>query len=201
MSIFNAQITELGNVYQVVNVFLTETKYFMPNAKFINLPSQVALKLKNELNQGKYITIKKEIVDGSNIKDIPLNYFKVENPNNLEQKKCAAKVKANSRISGYVAKLAIFDMFEFFFLVERLKSSGFDVLDEIKKEEVQLDIIGTQNEELISDLERFIELKSVYYKTIKKYRGLRQYLKEINDCETEEEIEDVIKSSKGWLVN
>lgn len=200
-AIFNAQITELGDVYQVVNIFLTETKYFLPNAIFMDLPNEVALKLKNELNQGKYITIKKELVDSPKSKDIPLSDFNIEIPKSLDQKKNAIKTKINSRISGYTAKLAIFDMFEFMFLIERLRSYGYNILDENKREEMQIDIIGTQDEELIGYLEKFLELKTIYYGIIDKYRGLREYLKEIDNCDTEEELEEVINSNKGWLIN
>ena len=62
-SIFNAQLSELSNVYQVTNIILSEAKYILPNAKFIALPNEVALKLKNELNQGKYVSIKKEFIN------------------------------------------------------------------------------------------------------------------------------------------
>jgi hypothetical protein len=36
---------------------------------------------------------------------------------------------------------------------------------------------------------------------MRKYRGLKQYFREVNDCDTEEELEDVIKNNQGWLVN
>jgi len=54
---------------------------------------------------------------------------------------------------------------------------------------------------LISDLERFLEVKDVFDNMMKKYRGLKQYFREIDECDTEEELEDVIKENQGWLVN
>lgn len=200
-AIFNAQLSELGNVYQVVNVILTEAKYVLPNAKFVALPNAVALKLKNELNQGKYITVKKNFIDKPRSKDIPIGNFDITEPKDLEHKKSSARAKVHQRISGYTALLTSFDVFEFWMITNKLTAMGFNVMDVDKKEEVYLDIINTNNEDLISDLERFLEVKDIFDNMMKKYRGLKQYFKEIDECDTEEELDDVIKTNKGWLIN
>jgi hypothetical protein len=201
MSIFNVRLAELGTVYQVNNVILTESKYVMPTAKYIAVPNEVAIALKNQLNDGKLITIKKEFVDNPKSKDIPLENFKIEEPNDLKMKKSAARARVHKRISAYTALLSAFDIFEFFMVTGKLQSMGFNVMDVSNQEEVFLSIVETGNEDLISDLERFLEIKDVFDKMMKKYRGLKQYFKEIDDCDNEEELEETIKSNKGWLVN
>lgn len=200
-AIFNAQVTELGTVYQLNNVIFVEAKYVLPNAKYIVLSTEVALKLKNELNQGKIITIKKEIADNPEIKDIPIDSFKIENANTLDQKKSAARAQVHQRVSGYTALLTGFDLLEFWMIASKLQAYGYNIMSEANKEEVFLNIINTGNEDLISDLERFLEVKDVFDNMMRKYRGLKQYFREINDCDTEEELEDVIKNNQGWLVN
>jgi len=200
-AIFNAQVSELGTVYQLNNVIFTEAKYVLPNAKYIALPTEVALQLKNELNQGKVITINKKIVDDPAIKDIPLDAFKIETAKTLDQKKSAARAHVNQRISAYTALLTGFDLLEFWMIASKLQVYGYNVMSNENKEEVYLSIINTGNEDLISDLERFLEVKDIFDKMMRKYRGLKQYFREINDCDTEEELEDVIKNNQGWLVN
>lgn len=200
-SVFNAQVAELGRVYQVINVILSEAKYVMPNAKYVALPNQVALILKNELNHGKLITIEKEFIDKPKSKDIPLQHFNITEPETLEQKKSAARAIVQQRISGYTSLLTAFDIFEFFMISGKLLNAGFNVLDDAKKEKTYLDIIMTNNEDIISDLERFLEVKDVFDRMATKYRGLKQYFREISECDTEEELTDVVESNKGWLVN
>jgi hypothetical protein len=200
-AIFNAQVSELGTVYQLNNVIFTEAKYVLPNAKYIQLPTEVALTLKNHLNQGKIITIKKELVDERQNPDIPIENFIIESAKTIDQKKSAARAQVHQRVSSYTALLTGFDLFEFWIIIGKLQSSGFNVMNESNKEEVYLSIINTGNEDLISDLERFLEIKDVFDSMIKKYRGLKQYFREINDCDTEEELKDVIKNNKGWLIN
>ena len=200
-SIFNAQLSELGEVYQVTNIILTEAKYVLPTAKYIALPNQVAIILKHQLNSGKYITIKKELADNPKSKDIPLENFKLAEPVELEMKKSAARAKVHQRISAYTALLSAFDILEFFMITGKLQAMGFNVMDNSKKEEIYLSIIETGNEDLITDLERFLEIKDIFDKMMIKYRGLKQYFREISECDTEEELNDVVKSNRGWLVN
>lgn len=199
-AIFNAQLSEVGEVYHVNNIILTEAKFVLPSAKYVALPNTVAITLKYQLNQGKLISIKKELVDNPVSKDIPLAHFKVTEPKDLDMKKSAAKAKVHQRISAYTALLSAFDIFEFFTITGKLHSLGFEIFNEPKREEVYLSIIETGNEDLISDLERFLEIKDVFDRMMKKHRNLKQYFREIDDCDTEEELNEIVNNSKGWLV-
>ena len=200
-SVFNAQLTELGTNYLVNNIILTEAKYVLPTAKYVDLPNEVALKLKNELNQGKLIYILKEKINNPKSKDIPLEDFEIREPKTLDQKKSAARAKVHQRISGYTALLSAYDIFEFVMVSGKLQAMGYNVLNTDKQEEVYLAIIETGNEDLITDLERFLEVKDVFDNIMKKYRGLKQYFREINDCDDEEELNEVVEANHGWLVN
>ena len=124
-SIFNVQLSELGTVYQVTNVILSDAKYLLINAKYVALPNQVAIILKNELTQGKYITIEKDLIDNPKSKDIPLEDFKIEEPIELNMIKSAARAKVHQRISGYTALLTAYDIFEFFMITGKLQALGF----------------------------------------------------------------------------
>ena len=200
-SIFNAQLSELGTVYQVTNVILSEAKYVLPTAKYIALPNEVALKIKNDLNQGRMVSIEKENIDNPQSKDIPYENFNVEEPKDLDKMKSATKAKVHQRISAYTALLSAYDIFEFYMIQGKLISMGFDVMQEQNKEEVYLGIINTGDEDLISDLERFLEVKDVFDNMMKRYRNLKRYFKEIDECESEDELQEVVESNKGWLVN
>jgi len=200
-SIFNAQLSELGTVYRVNNVIFAEAKYILPNAKYVALPNSVALALKNQLNQGKGVSIKKEFIDNPKTKDIPLENFVIEEPNTLDQKKSATKARVHSRISAYTAMLTGFDILEFWMILGKLQSMGFNVMNDENKEQIFLDIINTGNEDLITDLERFLEIKDIFDSMMKKHRGLKQYFIEINECDSEEELQEVVDANKGWLVN
>jgi hypothetical protein len=200
-SVFNAQISEFGEFYQINNIIFSDAKYILPNAKYIALPNQVALKLKYELNNGKLITIKKELADNPKSKDIPLDDFEIKEPDTLAMKKSSVKAKAKQRISAYTALINAYDMFEFFIISAKLQAGGFNIFDPDKKEEVYLSIIETGNEYLISELERFLETKDTFEKMMRKYRNIKQYFREIDDAETDEELKDVIESNKGWLIN
>ena len=200
-AIFNAQLSELGEVYQITNVILSEAKYVLPTAKYVALPNQVALTLKNELNQGKLISIEKDFIDNPKSKDIPLENFKIEKPNTLNQKKSAVRSKVNQRISAYTALLSAFDIFEFFMITGKLQAMGFNVMDDSNKETIYLAIIETGNEDLITDLERFLEIKDIFDRMMKKHRSIKQYFREIDECDSEDELDEVVKFNKGWLVN
>jgi len=196
-SIFNAQLTELGTVYMVNNVIMSEAKYVLPSAKYVDLPNETALKLKNDLNQGKVITI----IDEPLSKDIPYDHFKVEVAKTLNQKKSTARAKVYQRIHAYTALLTGYDILEFWMIVGKLQSYGYDIMNEANKEEVYLSIINSGNEDHITDLERFLEVKEVFDNMMKKYRDLKRYLRDINDCDTEQELAEVIQSNHGWMVN
>lgn len=200
-SIFNAQLSEFGDRYVVNNIIPSEAKYVLPTAKYVALPNQVALILKNELNQGKVISIEKDYIDNPKSKDIPLENFTIKVAETIDQKKSAAKAKVHARINAYTALLSAYDIFEFFVISGKLQSLGFNIFDEGKKEETYLQIIETGNEDLITDLERYLEIKDVFDNMMKKYRGLKRYFREIDECDTEEELEDVVKANRGWLIN
>lgn len=200
-SIFNAQLSEYGAFYVVNNIILSEAKYVLPTAKYVALPNQVALVLKQQLNQGMLITIEKDLIDNPFSRDIPLENFKIETPKELNKMKSAAKAKVHSRISAYTALLSAYDMFEFFMISGKLQSMGFNIFDESNKEEIYLQIISTGNEDLITDLERYLEIKDIFDNMMKKYRGLKRYFREIDECDTEEELEDVVKANRGWLIS
>ncbi len=147
------------------------------------------------------ITIEKELVDNPKSKDIPLAHFKLSEPDTLDLKKSHTKSKVHQRISTYTSLLTAFDIFEFFMITGKLQAMGFNVMDDSNKEETYLAIIETGNEDLITDLERFLEIKDIFDNMMKKYRGLKQYFREIDECDSEEELDEVVKSNKGWLVN
>jgi hypothetical protein len=199
-AIFSAQLSEYGSFYQVSNVFLNEVKYILPNAKYVDLPNEVALTLKNELNQGKLITIKKPDVDERKSPDIPLEHFEIKQPETIEQKKSQLKSKVNQRISAYTSLLSALDIYDFFVTTGKLQSMGFNILDEGNKENIYLDIINTGNESIISDLERFLELKDTFDKILKKYHATKDYFREVDECETEDELEETVKLWGSWLI-
>lgn len=199
-AIFTAQLEELGKEYQVTNIYFTEVKYIIPSAKYVDLPNEVALKLKNDLNQGKYITIKKEDIDLRTSPDISYDKFSMVSPRSLDKKKAMVKASANQKLAVYSSLLTALDIFEFFTITGKLQSYGFNVLDEPNKEAVFLNIINTGDDNLISDLERFLESKDKFDKILKRKKGLRDYFAEIDNCDTEEELNKVIEENKGnWL--
>ena len=200
-AIFNAQLSEYGAYYQVNNVFFTEIKYILPNAKYLDIPNLVALILKNKLNEGKLITIKKSYVDDREHVDIPIEHFEIKTPETLEQKKSELKSKVQQRISAYTALLSGLDLYEFYVVTAKLQSGGFNVLDTGNREEIYLNIINTGNEDLITDLERFLELKDRFDNILKKHRGIKDYFRTIDEAETLKELSDISEGSKGWLIN
>jgi len=200
-AIFNAQLSEYGNHYQVTNIFLEEVRYILPHARYIPLSNHVALALKNDLNQGNQITIEKQLVDNPKNPDIPLESFNIKKPETIDEKKSQLKSKVNQRISAYTALLSGLEMYEFFVVFTKLQSLGYQVLNEEIKEETFLEIINTGNEDLITDLEIFLELKDKFDKISKKYRGIKDYFREIDESETEEELSEINEGWKGWLIN
>jgi hypothetical protein len=187
-SVFNAQLSEVGGKYNIVNIIMSEAKYILPNAKYVALPNEVALRLKNELNQGKLIYIRKEFVDNPVSKDIPFEHFNIELPKELNQKKSAAKARVHQKISAYTSMLTAFDALEFWLISSKLTAMGFNVMDESNKEQTYLNIIQTGNDDLITDLERFLEVKDIFDNMMRKYRELKRYFKEIDECDDEKRI-------------
>jgi len=199
-AIFTAQLAERGKNYQLTNVFFREVQHIIPSAKYVDLPNEVALKLKNLLNQGKYIEITKENVDKRNSSDIPFENFLVIESTDLSMKKAMEKARVSQKLSIYSSLLTALDIFDFFVITGKLQSMGFNVLDENNKEEVFLNIINTGDDNIITDLERFLETKSRFENISKKYRGVKEYFSEIDNCDSEEEMEEVKKVYKGsWL--
>jgi hypothetical protein len=187
-AVFNAQLSEVGGKYNIVNIIMSEAKYILPNAKYVALPNEVALRLKNELNQGKLIYIRKEFVDNPVSKDIPFEHFNIELPKELNQKKSAAKARVHQKISAYTSMLTAFDALEFWLISSKLTAMGFNVMDESNKEQTYLNIIQTGNDDLITDLERFLEVKDIFDNMMRKYRELKRYFREINDCDDRKRI-------------
>lgn len=198
MSCFEAKVNLRGKDYMVTNVFMTDIKYVMPNDTFIPLPDEIALRIKNEVAQGKQVTVPKKLIDEK--KNLTLDDFEITSSHDeFGDQKRAFKAKANAKATAYTAMLSALDLYDFFILMTKLSSMGYNVLDEEKKEEVYLDIINTGKEELIDDLERFLEAKDKFDKISRFYNGLREYFREIDACVEPEELETVAREYNGWL--
>jgi hypothetical protein len=201
-AIFSAQLVERGGYYQVTNVYFKEIKFIIPEAKYVLLANEDALKLKNELNHGKFIKINKEFIDSHN-PDSPcsIEQFKIVEPDSLQQKKAVEKARCNQRLAVSTAVLTAFEIFQFFVITSKMQTHGFNLFDDNNKEETYLNIINTGDEKLINELEKFLEIKDKFDRIVERHNFVNQYFTEIDDCDSEEELKEVIESNNGWLVS
>lgn len=200
-AIFNAQLIERGGYYQVSNVYFREIEFIIPSAKYALLGNETALRLKNDLNHGKFIKVDKKFVD-SNKPDTPIpdDEFEIIDPDTLQQKKAVEMGRCNQRLAISTAVLTALEIFEFFIITSKLQSLGFNLFDS-DKEKIYLDIINTGDEDLITDLETFLETKDKFDNLMSRRNFINQYFTEINDCDSEKELKEVIESNNGWLVS
>ena len=198
MSNFEAKLNLRGSNYIVENIFMRDIKFVMPHDTFIPVPDEFALRLKNEVMQGKKVTIPKKVADKK--KQLIWEDFKITGKStDLDEKKRALKARANSKTTAYTAMLSALDLYNFFMIMTRMASLGFNVLDEQNKEEVYLNIINTGDEHLIEDLELFLESKERFDKISRAYNGMRDYFREIDACTNAAELKEVADEYNGWL--
>jgi hypothetical protein len=203
-AIFNAQLVERGGYFQVTNVYFKEIQFVMPSAKYVLLSNENALKLKSELNQGKLVKIGKDTIYRCSEKPnspIPLEEFEIVEPDTLQQKKAVEKAKCNQRLAISTAVITALEIFRFFVITSELQARGYNLFTEQNKEETYLEIINTGDEGLISKLETFLEVKDKFDRLTERSDFVHQYCMEIEDCDSEEELQEVVKANNGWLVS
>lgn len=196
MSVFSARLAEYGGYYVVQNVHFTEVKYILPSAIYISLGNEIALQLKNELNKGKLIRLSKDKIEKT---DLTIDDFDIIEANDLQTKKSTLKAKANQRLSMYTATISALEIFGFFATAGKLIEQGYNVFDKDKQEDVYLKIVETADDDLILDLEEFLEARDKYNEIWRKHRSVKEYFREIDSCETVEELDEVVEDNKGWL--
>lgn len=196
MSIFTAKLSEFGEYFFVKAIFFEEVKFLMPSARYISLKNEVALKLKNELNQGKVIRLDKEKIDRT---DLKLEDFDIIKPDTLDLKKSSLKTRASQRLSSYTATISALEIFGLFATAGRLMEMGFNIFTTENKEEIYLKIVETADDNIISDLEDFLEARDKYNNIWRKYKSIKEYFREIDSAEDEEELKEIVKENKGWL--
>jgi hypothetical protein len=198
MANFQAKVSKIGKLYYVTNVFMSEIRYIMPNDTFIDVSDEFALRLKNEVAHGKSVSIDAKSVESG--KTLTFEDFTIKKPKmKLEERKREVKAKANAGVLAYTAMLSALDMYDFFCLFTRLASMGYNVMDESRKEEVYLEIINTGDDNLIRDLEAFLEAKEKFDRISKAYNGLRDFFREVDSCTKVSEITKVVEEHSGWL--
>lgn len=198
MSVFSARLAEYGGYYVVQNVIFTEVKYILPSAMYIPLGNEVALQVKNRLNQGKVIRLSKDKVER---KDLTIDDFDIIEADDFQTKKSALKAKANQRLSTYAATISALEIFGFFATAGKLIEQGYNVFDKDNQEDVYLKIVETADDDLIFDLEEFLEARDKYNEIWRKHRAVKEYFRELNSCETVEELDEVVEDNKGWLTD
>jgi hypothetical protein len=183
-------LPQVGNTgkYFVGNVLFEEQKFLSIQKVFVPISPEVGLQIRETLGTGAEVLLTKDQVE--NPGDLTYDDFEVISHSDFEVEKRKAIFEIRNKISYSTATISALDLYGFHSLYSSLLSRGYNISDE-NREEKYLEIINTGDEELLKLLEDYIEVKDGIDATAKMYQLLKQYLLELEETTTQDELDQV----------
>jgi len=147
------EVKDLGGSYRAISVGKSDMAFIEPGRNHIKISALCAEKIREELKKGSEVLIPK----GVEREIIPMDLI-INETDPLTVAKGVAIAKIRSKVDGHMAAFSALEFYRFFVIHMRLLDRGFFITDE-NREEQYLKIIDTENDQLISELETYLELR------------------------------------------
>lgn len=167
-----------GESYRVVSLSKTET---LDNDS-IEISEEIFEYLQNKLTE--YIIRFKSLADNT------ISSFILESLNVLEKEKQIAEFKIASIINERIGQKHSFYNFGFNILFNKLVTKGYFITEE-NREEKFLEILETEDEELISILEKYLSMYDYLYSEYNLFMRAESAIEEIKHLNSVDEIHNL----------
>jgi hypothetical protein len=174
--------------YFIGNVIFKEQQYLSPEKRFIPISPEVGMKIRETLGTGADVLLTED--QTINYSNLTYEDFEIISHTDFEVEKRKALFEIRNKIGYSTATVSALDLYGFHSLYSSLLSKGYNISDE-NREEKYLEIINTGDEDLLKLLEDYIEVKDGIDSAAKMYQLLKQYLIEIEETTTQDELDQV----------
>lgn len=189
--------------YGVRDIIPFDKRYHHLGKAFIRTDnSDLANSLYEELKRGMEVLILKSEVENKWLKE-PLKpeSIKVVEVDHLDKVKLAARMEISTIFSGSFEQLSTINLFSFICSTLKLMDAGYYITEK-NREEKYLEIIQTDDDDLIETLKEFLDVRdNVVAYQLQQYDAYKKGIKAINKAETEEEVNEVMKEFRHALDN
>ena len=187
---FTAEVVKHKRVYyRIVNIYFDEYKYVLPDKLFFPISDEIALKLKSDIFSGNIVIVRRKLLENGTCKE---EDFTIERRSRFDLLKNREIVNVKNTIGALGVNTSFFEVYEFIAVTGMLASQGIFITDE-NREETYLNIINTGDEELISALETYLEIKDTMDTLFKRYKNRVDYLRALERTENQTELDSVKK--------
>ena len=173
------------NKYKIIGILFKDHIHLNPGKKYVYLDAELGLKIRNMIATGIDVIITEDTLDS---RQITMDDLEIIEYNNIDLEKNKLNKQIQSMITYYTATISALDFYTFFTTNAYLSSKGYNIIDE-NREEIYLQIIESDNQELLSMLEEYIEAKENIDSVAVIYKKLKKHLRNLNSIQTKEELE------------
>lgn len=194
-----AEVKDIGTHYVVNYVTTNNLVYIYPGKSYVKLSSSAADAIRGELQKGNVVSFAK----GISREILPADIISSE-LRELEKEKALAQFRVGQVVDGYLAGLWLIEIFmhnrNFVMLNNTLADKGYFITEK-NREKVYLDIINTEDEDLISDLEKYLEALDQINTLSSIYTKYSEFNKNIKSADTLAEIRELADKAVNSLVD
>lgn len=190
-----ALVTDTGDAWVVDTVTKSDLIRTYPGQNFLNLSSRTAELIKEEMINGKRVLIPKTVRGEVNQAD-----FIVEEVDELEFAKNVAITEISNIVNDKFNTLSMLEFFNFITINNIFIEKGI-VITEENREEKYLEVINTEDQNLIENLEKYLEAKDHISSVYWFFDKFRNFKKELKNLETVEEVNTLKNQTLATLRN
>lgn len=182
-----ATVIDCGTYWKVTNVSKSNLDSLSnPNENILKLSSVSYDIIKTLLQQGREAKIRKPLFTNE---VLPGEIF-TEDVEELQSHKNSSIIKIRMLVTPELSKISGFALYGFMMLNNDLSSAGYFITDK-NREEKYLEILETEDEELIQKLEDYLNYKDEIEKIASLERLFSKFKTQINESSTIEEVKKI----------
>jgi len=188
-----AEIEDYGEYWNVISVF-NNTQKNLVGIETINLNNIAVQVIEKALDNNKIVRINKATVQN----EVVLRDLVIITKNEIDDLtlyKGQYKSKARRHVNHFMANIHGILLFEFYDANNKLCSNGYFV-HENNKEEVYLQILETDNEDLINDLEIYLNAYDILHRQTVLEKLYKKLYDDLNYAKSREECDEIFNKFK-----
>jgi hypothetical protein len=182
-----AAVIDCGKYYEVEYLTTSLNKDFETNKKFLGLSLNASKLIKKSLDENKTIRITS---DYKNI-DVQPHDLIITETSDIESYKKVMLSKVRQLVTHQQANVSGMMMYEYMNINNILNDKGYFIHDD-NKEEVYLQILETGDEDLINNLEDYLNAREVISRASFLEKRYIKLYRNVNESLTEEEVDKLI---------
>lgn len=196
-NLMKLEITSGEGLYEVMSVMPENAEFIKPGRNYLSVNAEVGEALEDALLAGKKVTIDQGECDSTLSKkhNLTTKQFTIEEFESVEAAKREAIAKVNTHFTNFVASVSAVEVFGFVTSFAKLADAGYFITDE-NREEKYIEIIQSEDDNLLAALEEFLETKESLEKVYSAHSNLKEFQEKIQKVKT---VEDVEEAAKGFI--